>query len=87
MKFLHGLITLGSVKILRTLNSNKLPACQVVTIGEQVLHPVTPLSDVQGIILSLLDFPLHIYVQLVNNFPRPTSIMTESWVNTLDFSN
>jgi transposase len=49
----------------------------VVTIGEQVLYHVTPLSDVQGKILSLLDFPAHIYVQLANNFPKPTSKMTE----------
>ena len=49
----------------------------VVTLGEQVLYHVTPLSEVQGKILSLLNFPVHIYIQLVNNFPKPTSKMTE----------
>jgi transposase len=49
----------------------------VVTLGEQILYHVTPLSDVQGKILSLLDFPAHIYVQLANNFLKPTNKMTE----------
>jgi transposase len=49
----------------------------VVTIGEQVLYHVTPLSNVQEKILSLLDFPADIYVQLANNFSKPYSKMTE----------
>jgi transposase len=49
----------------------------VVTIGEQVLYHVTPLSDVQAKILSLLDFPIDIYTQLANNFSKPVSKMTE----------
>jgi len=49
----------------------------VVTLGEQVLYHVTPLSDVQGKILALLDFPVLIYAQLANNFPKPTIKLTE----------
>ena len=49
----------------------------VVTLGEQVLYHVTPLSDIQGKIISLLDFPINIYAQLANNFPKPTNKMTE----------
>ena len=49
----------------------------VVTIGEQVLYPVPPLSDVQTKILFLLDFPTGIYAQLVNNFTKLPSEMTE----------
>ena len=45
----------------------------VVTIGEQVLYHMTPLSDVQGKILSLLDFPTHVYAQLADIFPKPTT--------------
>jgi transposase len=50
----------------------------VVTLGEQVLYHVTPLSDVQGKILSLLDFPADIYTQLVSGFPKPAGKMTET---------
>ena len=49
----------------------------VVSIGEQVLYHVTPLSDVQQKILSLLDFPSDIYTQLVNGFSKPAGKMTE----------
>jgi transposase len=49
----------------------------VVAIGDQVLYHVTPLSDVQAKILSLLDFPTSIYTQLTNNFSKPASEMTE----------
>jgi len=49
----------------------------VVTLGEQVLYHVTPLSDVQGKILALLDFPVLIYAQLANDFPKPTIKLTE----------
>ena len=49
----------------------------VVAIGDQVLYHVTPLSDVQTKILSLLDFPTGIYTQLANNFSKPASKMTE----------
>jgi len=38
---------------------------------------VTPLSDVQKKILSLLDFPVNIYTQLASGFPKPAGIMTE----------
>jgi len=43
----------------------------VVSIGDQVLYHVTPLSVVQAKILSLLDFPADIYTQLANNFSKP----------------
>ena len=49
----------------------------VVKLGEQVLYHVTPLSDVQGKILSLLDFPVDIYTHLVSSFPEPAGKMTE----------
>ena len=49
----------------------------VVTIGEQILYHVTPLSDVQNKILSLLDFPTGIYAQLAFHFLKPASEMTE----------
>ena len=49
----------------------------VVTIGEQVLYHVTPLSEVQTKILFLLGFPTSIYTQLADNFPKPISKMTE----------
>jgi transposase len=42
----------------------------VVSIGDQVLYYVTPLSDVQAKILSLLDFSADIYTQLANNFSK-----------------
>ena len=49
----------------------------VVTLGEQVLYHVTPLSEVQEKILSLLDFPVVIYTQLASGFPKPAGKMTE----------
>ena len=49
----------------------------VVSLGEQILYHVTPLSDVQEKILSLLDFPVDIYTQLVSGFPKSTEKMTE----------
>jgi transposase len=49
----------------------------VVSIGEQVLIHVTPLSEVQQKILSLLDFSSDIYTRLVNEFPKPAGKMTE----------
>jgi transposase len=45
----------------------------VVSIGEQVLYHLTPLSEVQTKILSLLDFPPGIYEQLVFHFSNPAS--------------
>jgi len=48
-----------------------------VTIGEQVLYHVSPLSDVQTKILSLLDFSVDIYSQLTGRFQRPAGNMTE----------
>jgi hypothetical protein len=45
----------------------------VVTIGEQVLYHVTPLSDDQAKILALLDFLSGIFAQLANNFSKPAS--------------
>ena len=38
---------------------------------------VTPLSDVQVKILSLLDFSGDIYTQLISGFPKPAGKMTE----------
>ena len=49
----------------------------VVTLGEQVLYHVSPLSDVQTKILSLLDFSVDIYSQLTGGFPKPTDKLTE----------
>jgi len=49
----------------------------VVTLGEQVLYHVSPLSDVQGKILSLLDFSADIYSQLISDFPIPAGKLTE----------
>jgi transposase len=49
----------------------------VVSIGEQVLYHVTPLSEVQQKILSLLDFPTDIYTHLVIGYSKPTKKMTE----------
>lgn len=49
----------------------------VVTLDEQVFYHVTPLSDVQKKILSLLDFPVNIYTQLASGFPKPVGKMTE----------
>jgi len=49
----------------------------VVTLGEQVLVHVTPLSQVQEKILSLLGFPVDIYSQLIGGFPKTTGKMTE----------
>lgn len=40
-----------------------------VTIDEQVLYHVSPLSDVQGKILSLLGFSANMYSQLTSGFP------------------
>jgi transposase len=49
----------------------------VVSIGTQVLFHVTPLSEVQQRILSLLDFSPDIYTRLVNEFPKPAGKLTE----------
>ena len=49
----------------------------VVMLGEQVLVHVTPLSEVQEKILSLLDFPVDIYTQLISGFLKPAGKMTE----------
>lgn len=49
----------------------------VVTIGKQVLYHVTPFSEVQTKILSLLDFPADIYTQMVIFFPIPPGKITE----------
>lgn len=45
----------------------------VVSINEQVLYHLTPLSEVQTKILSLLDFPPGIYEQLAFHFSNPPS--------------
>ena len=49
----------------------------VVTLGEQVLYHVSPLSEVQTKILSLLDFSTEIYAQLATGFPKPAEKLTE----------
>jgi len=49
----------------------------IVSIGEQVLYHVTPLSEVQQMILLLLDFPLDIYTRLAYGFSKPIEKMTE----------
>lgn len=43
----------------------------VVTLGDQLRRHVTPLSELHKKILSLLDFPVAIYSQLVGEFPGP----------------
>jgi transposase len=43
----------------------------VVTIADQLRRHVTPLSALHKKILSLLDFPVAIYSQLVGEFPGP----------------
>jgi len=48
-----------------------------VTLGEQVLYHVSPLSDRQRKILSLLDFPADIYSRLTSGFPNIAAKMTE----------
>jgi transposase len=45
----------------------------VVTLDDQVLYLVTPLSDVQGKVLSLLCFPTCVYSQLADKFGKPTT--------------
>jgi transposase len=42
-----------------------------ITIGDQLRRHVTPLSELHEKILSLLDFPVDIYSQLVGKFPGP----------------
>jgi len=49
----------------------------VVTLGEQVLCHVSPLSEVQTKILSLLDFSADIFTQLAVGFPKPAGKLTE----------
>lgn len=49
----------------------------VVTLGEQVLFHVSPLSEVQTKILPLLDFSVEIYAQLASGFPKPVGKLTE----------
>ncbi len=43
----------------------------VVTLGDQLRRHVTPLSELQKKILSLLECPVAIYSQLVGEFPGP----------------
>lgn len=42
-----------------------------ITMGGQLRRHVTPLSELHVKILSLLDFPIEIYSQLVSEFPGP----------------
>lgn len=49
----------------------------IVTLGEHVLFHVSPLSEVQTKILSLLDFSTEIYAQLTTSFPKPAGKLTE----------
>jgi len=49
----------------------------LVTLHDQILRHVTPLSDLHQQILSLLDLPPDLYTRLVNEFPKPTGKMTE----------
>lgn len=49
----------------------------VVILGEQVLYHISPLSEVQAKILSLLDFSAEIYVQLAAGIPKPAGKLTE----------
>lgn len=49
----------------------------VVTLGEQCLGHLTPLSDKHKTILTLLDFPVAIYTRLVNDFPQTAGKLTE----------
>lgn len=49
----------------------------VVTIGQQVHRHLTPLSELQQRILSLLEFPPAIYTCLLSGFSEPSGNMTE----------
>jgi len=49
----------------------------VITLGDQVLYHVSPLSEVQTKILSLLDFSADIFTQLAVGFPKPAGKLTE----------
>jgi len=49
----------------------------VVTMDQQTLYHVTPLSALHQRILSLLDFPAQIYTRLVDQFPKSARRMTE----------
>ena len=48
-----------------------------VTMGEQSFLHLTPLSDLHKTILTLLGFPLEIYMLPVTGFPKPAGKMTE----------
>lgn len=49
----------------------------VVTLGQQCLAHLTPLSDKHKTILTLLDFPVDIYTRLVSGFPQTAGKLTE----------
>ena len=49
----------------------------VVILGEQILYHISPLSEVQTKILSLLDFSADIFTQLAVGFPKPAAKLTE----------
>ncbi len=49
----------------------------VVTMGQQTLYHVTPLSTLHQRILSLLGFPTAIYTRLIDQFSKPAGEMTE----------
>lgn len=49
----------------------------IVTLGEQSLGHLTPLSHKHLTILTLLDFPVEIYTRLVSGFPQPAGKLTE----------
>ena len=59
------------------LKAFKYITLSVITIGENTLCHVTPLSNVQTQILSLLNFPEEIYVQLSGEFPPLAASSTE----------
>jgi transposase len=49
----------------------------LVTLGEQGLGHLTPLSDKHKTILTLLDFPVAIYTRLVSGFSQTAEKLTE----------
>jgi len=59
------------------LQAFKVIYLSVVTLDEQILFHVTPLSEVQTKILSLLDFSIEIYARLATGFLKPAGKLTE----------
>ena len=59
------------------LSAFKHIVLSVITIDKKTIRHVTPLSNLQTQILSLLGFPVEIYTQLVSEFPLFAANLTE----------